>query len=71
MKLLTLHNKFYLATLVSKRSGLPIDACYDIIDEVVTQITELQYGNSEYLSVEQIVIDYLDLPASYSLFFIE
>lgn len=71
MKLLTHRNKAYLATLVSKRSGLPIDACYDIIDEVVTQITELQYGNSEYLSVEQIVIDYLDLPASYSLFFIE
>lgn len=68
---MTRGNKHYLATLVSKRSGLPIDACFDIIDEVVTQITELQYGNSEYSSIEQIVIDYLDLPAPYSLFFIE
>ena len=65
------NNKNYLVALVKKRTGLPIDACFDIIDEVVTQITELQYGNSDYSSIEEIVIDYLDLPAAYSLFFIE
>lgn len=64
-------NKKYLATLLSDESKLPIDCCYDVIDEVIAQVTELEFGNSNYNSIEEIISDYLSLPPEYSLFFIE
>lgn len=60
-----------LAGIISEKNGLPIEACTDIIDEVITQITELSEGKSRYHSIEEIVVDYLDLAIPYVLYFIE
>ena len=60
-----------LAEIISQKNGLPTEACTDIIDEVITQITELSEGKSRYHSIEEIVVDYLDLAIPYVLYFIE
>lgn len=60
-----------LAEIISHKNGLPIEVCTDIIDEVITQITELSEGKSRYHSIEEIVVDYLDLAIPYVLYFIE
>lgn len=60
-----------LAEIISQNNGLPVEACTDIIDEVITQITELSEGKSRYHSIEEIVVDYLDLAIPYVLYFIE
>lgn len=60
-----------LAEIISEKNGLPIEACTDIIDEVITQITELSEGKSRYHSIEEIIVDYLDLAIPYVLYFIE
>lgn len=56
---------------MSNCNGLPVESCEDIIEEVCTQITELECGNSEYHSIEEIVVDYLDLPISFARIFIK
>lgn len=60
-----------LAEIISQKNGLSIEACTDIIDEVITQITELSEGKSRYHSIEEIIVDYLDLAIPYVLYFIE
>lgn len=64
-------DKTRLAQIMSNCNGLPVESCEDIIEEVCTQITELECGNSEYHSIEEIVVDYLDLPISFARIFIK
>lgn len=63
--------RFLLRHIMAEQQGLPLEACDDIIDECITQITELESGESEYKSIEQIVVDYLQLPASWARLFVE
>lgn len=54
-----------------KETWLPYESCEDLIDEVETQITEMEYGESPYHSIEEIVVNYLHLPMSWARLFIE
>lgn len=63
--------RFLLRKTISTQQELPLEACDDIIDECITQITELMLGESAYKSIEQIVVDYLQLPASWARLFVE
>lgn len=63
--------RFLLRKTISTQQELPLEACDDIIDECITQITELMLGESAYKSIEQIVVDYLQLPPSWARLFVE
>lgn len=62
---------YVLLRKLVKQTGLPYEACDDLIDEVERQITELREGHSNYHSIEEIVVDYLQLPMSWARLFIE
>lgn len=68
---MTEKQRFLLRKTMAVQQDLPIEACDDIIDECITQITELESGESSYKSVEQIIVDYLQLPASWARLFVE
>lgn len=68
---MTDEQRFLLCEVMSNQQDLPLEACDDIIDECITQITELETGERAYQSIEQIVVDYLQLPASWARFFVE
>lgn len=60
-----------IALVLTFQTGLPVEACTDMVDEVINQITQLEQGKSYYQSIEQIVVDYLQLPASWAVLFLD